>query len=347
MSKKSLLKVIKKRKLTKDSVEISFEIEKNLEKNFSFKPGQYLTLEKEIDGELIKRSYSICSSPDEINLKTGIKTVKNGKFSNYAVKDLKVGDKIMVSHPQGKFLLKKNLESKNIFFLAAGSGITPILSMIKSLLQRDYMSKVLLVYGNKSEKTKMFAVELHDLADKYDNFILIDIYSKEKIKNKLNGRINGEILNHILKEKYSEVNFEEFYICGPNEMNLNCKEFIAENYISNDNIYTELFFNKKINKSSEIEKEVFFEITLDNEKYNFKSKSKKNILDELLANGVDAPYSCRNGICSSCVCKVIKGEVIMSENQVLSKDEVEDGLILSCQSLPKSKKIILNFDDVY
>ena len=154
MSKKSLLKVIKKRKLTKDSVEISFEIEKNLEKKFSFKPGQYLTLEKEINGELIKRSYSICSSPNEINLKTGIKIVKNGKFSNYAVKHLKVGDRVMVSHPQGKFLLKKDLESKNIFFLAAGSGITPILSMIKPLLQSDYMNKVLLVTEIKVKKLK-------------------------------------------------------------------------------------------------------------------------------------------------------------------------------------------------
>ena len=343
MSNFDELKILSIYKNTLDSVIISFEIPKNLKKFFSFEAGQYVTLEKEINNEIVRRSYSICSSPDEPLLKIGIKKVKGGLFSTYANEHLKNEDYIRVSSPKGKFLYKKTFNN-SIIAIAAGSGITPIMSIIKTVLNNNKSNKIHLIYINKSPNKTMFYEHLKSLELKYKKrFIISWYFTERKLKNSYKGRINESDIVKIIPNLYSN---NLYFICGPGKMNDFCSKVLIKNNVAPDQIFTELFENKSYEKIAPSIKEGKMEVLYDNSLNKINFKSPETLLDSILKNNIDVPYSCQGGICSSCVARLKKGDIEMKTNQILTDEEIKEGLILTCQSVPKSKNIIIDFDDV-
>jgi len=343
MSNFDELKILSIDKDTLDSVIISFEMPKSLRSFFFFEPGQYVTLEKEINNEIVRRPYSICSSPDEPVLKIGIKKVKGGVFSTYANKNLKTGDYMRVSSPEGKFLYKKSFNN-SIIAIAAGSGITPIISIIKTILNNNKSNKIHLIYINKSPNKTMFYELLKSLELKYKKrFIISWYFTERKIKNSYEGRINESDIVKTISNLYSN---NLYFICGPEKMNDLCSNVLMKNNVAPNQIFTELFKNKNYEKIESSINEGQMEILYDNSLNKINFKSSETLLDSILNNNIDVPYSCQGGVCSSCIARLKKGEIEMKTNQILTDEEIKEGLILTCQSVPKSKNIIIDFDDV-
>ena len=343
------IKEIKKE--TQDAVSVLFDIPENLKADFKFIPGQYITIQKKIDETVLRRAYSICSSPNSNELRVAIKEVKNGTFSVYANKVLKAGDKIEVSTPEGRFVLKTDpSNTKNYLAFVAGSGITPVLSMIKSVLETEKESKFILVYGNKSVDQTIFKKTLDDLEKEYANqFEVHYVFSQKVNDNSFFGRIDLKVIDKILNEKHSEIKFDDYFLCGPEEMIDLVKGDLIDKGIDTNLIKFELF------SSPEKEKEATNEdlsgnsnitILLDDEETAFEMRQDEIILDVALSKGLDAPYSCQGGICSSCLAKVTEGKAIMEKNSILSDEEVKEGLIITCQAHPVTSSIKIDYDDV-
>jgi ring-1,2-phenylacetyl-CoA epoxidase subunit PaaE len=337
-------------KETKNAVSVNFEVPENLQDEFNFIPGQYLTLQKELGGHLLRRAYSICSSINSKDLKVAIKEVNKGAFSQYANNELSIGDTIDVAAPEGKFILNTSKNNnKNYLAFVAGSGITPVLSMIKSVLEIEDKSKFVLVYGNKSSELTIFKNEIDKLANKYENQFEVHYVFSQKISDKASfGRINLKVINDILKHKYNQVSFDEYFLCGPEDMIDLVKETLLKNGIKSDLIKFELFTISSNKKEVNTELSGNSEITilLDDEEITFDMRKDELILNAALAHDLDAPYSCQGGICSSCLARIIEGEVVMDNNTILDTEEIEEGLILTCQAHPISSTIKIDYDDV-
>jgi len=335
--------------VTSKSVAIGFNIPKELTSEFSFKAGQYITLMCEIDGTEVRRDYSICSAPNSGKLKVAVKEVEHGTFSKYANNKLKVGDVLEVASPNGRFVFEPNADSKNIALFAAGSGITPILSIIKCALE-EAENQVILVYGNKSTADAMFLSELTDLKSTYpERFHLQLVFSQEDAENAVFGRIEKSTVNFALKNKFKDVDPERFYLCGPEPMIYSVKDILMENDVAEADIFFELFqVSKAENESSdEIPKgHTHVTVMLDDETFSFEMSQEKSILDAALEEDIDAPYSCQGGICSSCLARLTEGEATMRQNNILTDGELEEGLILTCQAHPTTPKIVVDYDDV-
>ncbi|WP_298878280.1 ferredoxin--NADP reductase [uncultured Polaribacter sp.] len=332
---------------TADAVSLIFDIPGNLKSNFAFHSGQYLTLKKTINGKEVRRAYSICSSPTDNYLKVAIKAVENGTFSTYATSELKAGNFIEISEPEGKFILEPS-SNKNYIAFAAGSGITPILSMIKDVLTNETTSTFNLIYGNKTVNDIIFKTELDALKEaNSDRFNLHYVCSREKLEDSLFGRIDKENTNFYLSN-YKNTTFEAAYLCGPEEMIKVVSDTLLENGFSNENIHFELFTASIDEEATSNIKEGTTEITvlLDDEETTFTMNQTDDILAASLRNDLDAPYSCQGGVCSSCMCKVTEGKAVMVKNSILSEDEIDEGLILACQAYPTTPKITIDFDDV-
>lgn len=333
---------------TANAVSVVFNIPENLKSDFKFTAGQYITLQKEINDEEVRRAYSICSTSKSGEIRVAIKAVENGTFSVYAASELKAGDEIEISIPEGRFLLNPEA-NKNYIAFAAGSGITPILSMIKTVLENEPSSKFTLVYGNKTTDDTIFYNELNSLKESYpDQFKLHYIFSREDVKNQSRGRIDTSVTNYFVKNMYKETSFDGAFLCGPEEMIQEVSKTLESNNIAKENIHFELF-TASIDKEAASEvKEGTSEITvlLDDEKTTFTMQQTDDILAASLRNDIDAPYSCQGGVCSSCMCKVTEGKAVMVKNSILSESEVEEGLILACQAYPTTAKITIDFDDV-
>lgn len=342
------------RKETEECVSICFDIPPELEKEFSYKHGQNITIKKSINGEEIRRSYSICSSPHEHELRVAVKRVDNGAFSTFANEQLKVGDMLEVLSPTGSFFTELNSSNrKEYVFFAAGSGITPILSIIKTILITEPESAVTLVYGNKTVSSIIFKEQLEALKDKYFQRIrTFFILSREKAESDFNnGRIDSNKCNQ-LSALISYKKVDEFFICGPEKMIFEVKEFLEKNGIDKSHIHFELFTtparkiivvdthtNKKLNEGSNIT------VKLDGRSFNFILDQNSNcILDAALAQGADLPYACKGGVCTTCKAKLTEGQVKMEVNYGLEPEEVEAGFILTCQSHPRSKRVVVDFD---
>lgn len=347
--KKLIVKEIKIE--TEKAVSIVFDIPQELSEEFKFIPGQYITVRITLEGKEVRRSYSICSSPESGELRVAVKEVKNGLFSNYATQQLKEGDTLEVSPPEGKFILQTaTSHQRNYAAFAAGSGITPIMSMIKSVLFKETHSTFVLVYGNKSAEDTIFKSEIDELLAKYpERFFATYVFSQKLIDGAILGRIEKSIVNLILKNKFKHLSFDGFYLCGPEEMVEIVTNTIKENDYPASKIHFELFTStytsgaitaKNLDGNTEIT------VLLDDEETTFEMSKKKMILTAALDEGLDAPYSCQGGICSSCLAKVTEGKAIMDKNTILSEDEIEDGLILTCQAHPVTEKITIDFDDV-
>jgi ring-1,2-phenylacetyl-CoA epoxidase subunit PaaE len=338
-------------KETPSAVSISFEIPNNLKDTFNFKAGQYITIKKELAGEELRRAYSICSTPKSNEFKIVVKAVDNGNFSVFATTILKKGDVLEVSAPEGKFILEPQIQNKKHYLtIAAGSGITPIFSIIKTALEQEPNSTATLIYGNKTFSETIFKNQIDALKELYLNrFNVVYLLSREQQANTIFGRIDEGNLNFLLKNTFKNTSFDAEYLCGPEEMILTAKKVLTNlNYAENTIAY-ELFSTPLTNDNSisnSFEGSCNVTVILDDEETSFTMDSKQTVLTAALKNGLDAPYSCQGGICSSCMALVTEGKAIMDKNSILSEAEIADGFILTCQAHPITEKIKIDFDNV-
>ncbi len=341
---------------TPDCVSIAFDVPQNLQTEFLFEQGQNITIKKEIDGEDIRRSYSICSAPFENELRVAVKRVEGGKFSTYANSTLKAGDKLDVMPPTGKFNTKLNTQNaKQYLAFVAGSGITPVISIIKTTLQTEPASSFTLVFGNRGRHSIIFFEELEGLKNKYLNrFNFINILSREKTDAPINsGRIDFNKLTE-LNKLVDYKTTDEFFICGPEEMIFCVKEFLEASGIEQKRIHFELFTAPGQKKTSVVSSESSvvsngpqskITVKLDGRSFDFElGFNGENILDAALKQGADLPFACKGGVCCTCKAKLLQGEVEMDVNWGLEHEEVEQGFILTCQSHPTTQKVVVDFD---
>lgn len=345
-----LLKIKTIKRLTADSVQITFDVPTELHEDFSFLPGQFITLD--IDGE--RRDYSICESPLNKEWSIGVKAMPNGKISSYLVNELKVGDELKVSTPKGRFSIpSKPNEKRTLIAFTAGSGITPIMSMAEFTLQTEQWVNFHIFFVNKYSNSVMFKDKLAELKDKYgDNLIVHHFYTQEEQENFIfNGRIDEKKFDLILNQLIDINEVDEAMVCGPEEMIFMLAKKINQAGIVEKHIHFELFttaikadevFEKKADEVNEVN----VKVTLDGEEIEFVWNRDKNLIDAMLDHDIDAPYSCKGGVCSSCMCKVTEGEVNIGENFVLTDSDYEDGMTLACISRPKTPTLAIDFDDV-
>ena len=344
------------RRETNDCVSIAFEIPDTLKNSFQFLQGQYITLKTKIGGEEVRRSYSICSSPLDDELRVAVKKVPQGVFSTYANEILKAGDQLDVMPPIGKFFTPLLPEQKkNYVGFAAGSGITPLLSIIKTTLQTEQESTFTLVYGNRNRHSIIFRETLEALKNKYmDRFRLIHILSRETTDTPLNsGRIDTDKCLVLCDKTIDLQQTDEFFLCGPEEMIFAVKNVLEQQHVPTQKIHFELFttagqqHKKNHQQEEDIDKgpKSKITVTLDGISFDFELSQKGDaILDAALKHGADLPYACKGGVCCTCRAKLIEGEVDMEVNYGLEPDEIEQGFILTCQSHPKSEKVVVDFD---
>ena len=346
------LKIKSIEKVTEHAVAISFEIPEPLKANFAFNAGQYITLKTTINGEDIRRDYSICASKNSGDLTVAVKSVDGGTFSVYANTELKVGDTIEVAEPNGRFVFEPNeAKTRTVAAFAAGSGITPILGIAKTLLEEEPFSNFILVYGNKSSKDTMFFTDLVEMQAKYGNrFHVHFIYSQSREEGALLGRIEKSTVNLMVKNKYQGVNIESFYLCGPEAMIHTVKDTLVENGIKEKAIFFELFTAPVVaeneNSVEDLSGNTKIKVLVDDEEFEFEMSKEQSILEATLKQDIDAPYSCQGGICSSCIARLTEGEAKMRQNNILTDNEVAEGLVLTCQAHPTSATIVVDYDDV-
>jgi len=344
--KKLVIKEIKRE--TSAAVSILFNVPEEFKSHYTFIAGQYVNLRLTLDGKEIRRAYSICSSPDSGELRIAVKAVQNGNFSQFANTKLKVGDVLEVGKPEGKFTFEpESHQLKNYVAFVAGSGITPVIAILKSVLKGEPQSSFVLVYGNKSPEETIFHQELHDLQSKYTGRLFVH-YVFSQAKGELFGRIDKSVVNFVLNNKHKELEFDKFYLCGPEEMINTVSKVLKEHNITDSAIKFELFSSSSVEnlEASSHEGHTKITMTVDDDETTFEMSQKQTILEAALKQGIDAPYSCQGGICSSCLARVKSGTAEMKKNSILTDKEVADGLILTCQAFPTSAEIVVDFDDV-
>lgn len=342
------------RRQTPDAVAITFAIPKELEEVFAFLPGQYLTLQANIGGNRISRSYSICSRPDEPGREVGVKHIPNGIFSDYAFK-LKVGDSVLVMPPQGRFTARIG-GRHDYLLLAAGSGITPCLAIVKSVLACEPESRIVLVYANRSHASIMFLDDLNALKDRYtDRFTLLHVLDEEEQDiSILNGRVDGEKLTAFAAHGLIEpAGYDAVYICGPEPMTLSALSALERLGVARERIHYEFFMpmaeappvllgaSPAISRPEQSRVEIIYDgirrtILVD--------PATDTILSAATKAGLDLPCSCRSGICCICRSRIITGTATMAENHSLEPWEIAAGFTLACQARPASPRLVLDFD---
>jgi len=334
---------------TPNAVSVAFTVPSELQSAYEFTAGQYINLKLTLDGQEIRRAYSICSSPNSGELRIAIKSVQNGHFSKFANDNLKIGDIIEVGQPEGKFTFEPNAEKqKNYAAFVAGSGITPVMSILKSVLENEPNSTFVLVYGNKSPEETIFHQELHDLQLKYVGRLFVHFVYSNSNSGDLFGRIDKSAVNFILNNKHKEKEFDKFYLCGPEEMINLVSNVLKEHNVAEKDIKFELFSTSTAENTSVGNQSGHTKITImvDDAETTFEMSQKQTVLEAALKQGIDAPYSCQGGICSSCLARITNGSAEMKKNSILTDGEVAEGLILTCQAHPTSAEIYVDFDDV-
>jgi ring-1,2-phenylacetyl-CoA epoxidase subunit PaaE len=337
-------------KETLNSVSIEFDVPNGNQNDYSFKAGQFLTLKADLDGEDVRRSYSICSSPNSGELKVVVKQIPNGKFSTYANTQLKTGDKVEVAKPSGTFFLETTpSNSKKYVLIAAGSGITPVISILKTVLADEPSSSVDLFYGNKSKSQTIFKSELESLKTEHGNRLNLNfIYSEEKGESRFHtGRIEGRKIKKIFKKESPVANVNEVFMCGPQAMTENVQAVLLNKFdFPATQVHFELFTATApvaTKKKSTAGKSVVTAI-LDGKDIQFPVNKNESILEAGLRAGNDIPFSCQGGVCGACKCIVVSGEAEMEMNLALSDDEVDSGYSLACQTKCNSEEVKVSFD---
>lgn len=346
---------VKVKRITRETdscVSIEFDIAEDMWPLFKYKHGQNITIKSPLDD--IRRSYSICTSPLENKLTIAVKSVPNGVFSGYATEKLQPGDELEIMQPTGSFFTELDPnQKKHYIFFAAGSGITPVMSIIKSILVVEKESTVALVYGNKNVQSIIFKETLEGLKDKYlERLSVIYILSREQTESEINsGRIDEEKCRQLAPLLHYE-KADDFFICGPEAMIFTVKDFLTGQGITSEKIHFELFTTpsskpteQKIITKKQSKEESQVTVTLDGRTYEFGVKYHGDtILDSGLNLGINLPYSCKAGVCCTCRAKVLEGAVEMDSNYALEDDEVAQGYVLTCQSHPRTEKVVVDYD---
>lgn len=344
------------RRETADCVSISFFVPDELKPTFVFKQGQTLTLRTHIDGREVRRSYSICSSPLDNELRIAVKQVEDGIFSTHANTTLQPGHEIEVMPPMGKFYTELlPTQKKNYVAFAAGSGITPIISIIKTTLLTEAHSSFTLIFGNRNRQSIIFKEALEALKNKFiGRLSIIHILSREKMDSPINfGRIDAEKCRTIFSKSIDPNTVDAFFLCGPEEMIFTVKDFLEARNIPANNIHFELFNAGAITRSRAQQAKPYnaaettsnITITLDGSSFDFNLRfNGESILDAAMQQGADLPFACKGGVCCTCRARLIAGEVDMDVNYGLEPEEIEQGFILTCQAHPRTEKVIIDFD---
>jgi len=321
---------------------------------FAFTQGQYLTFKQDFDGTELRRNYSICAGLDDGELKVGIKRVDGGAFSTYANTELKVGDTLHAMPPQGKFFTAIEPDvAKNYLGFAGGSGITPVLSILKTVLKREPNSTFTLVYANRAVNTIMFREELEDLKNRYmGRLTIIHILESGQDMELFEGRVDQAKCDALFKHWIQIDNIDTAFICGPEPMMLAIAEALKTNGLGDDQIKFELFSEsqqgrlakQEMAKRSEGQSGTEVTVIIDGARRSFTMQKGQSVLEAALENGQEAPFSCKAGVCSTCMGKVLEGEVEMISNHALEDYEVERGYVLTCQSYPLSDSLTIDYD---
>lgn len=344
------------------AVAITLAIPEAERERFAFEPGQFLTLRATINGQDVRRSYSISSPRSRLakagELEVGIRPVEGGLFSNWAATSVKAGDTIQVMPPDGRFTVKKRRAIHRVGF-AAGSGITPILSIAATTLEEQPESKFTLVYGNRRMSTVMFNEALQDLKDRYrDRLTLIHVLSRQAQEvDLLQGRIDGDKVREIIKALLPVGSMDEVFICGPDAMITATETALVEAGVPADRVRTERFTvglpegAKPVGAataaaaSAQAAKDIALTVVLDGKEHEIAIGPDEHVLDAALNAGLDLPFSCKAGVCCTCRAKVLEGSVVMDKNYTLEAPEVEQGFVLSCQARATTKRLLVSFDE--
>jgi len=350
------LAVADHRRETGDAVSLTFAIPDQLQDDYRFSPGQYLTLRTTMDGEEVRRSYSICSGLDDGELRIAVKKVDGGAFSSWAADELKCGDEIDVMTPTGRFGIAPAPEAARIHVgFAAGSGITPVLSIIKGVLAREPNSRFFLFYGNRSTESMLFREALEQLKDQFIERLSVFhvISGEEQDIPILYGRLDGEKVRVLLRSLVPAAMIDHVFICGPTGMSDEIEATCREIGISEDRIHIERFVSGLGGKPRPkavvppgAPPKAFVALVIDGKRREVPVAEGEAILDAALRAGVDLPFACKGGMCSTCRARLVEGEAKMDVNYSLEPWELEKGFILTCQAKPVTKRIVVDYDHV-
>jgi ring-1,2-phenylacetyl-CoA epoxidase subunit PaaE len=345
-------------RITEDAVAISFAVPDELRDEYAYQPGQHLTVRCRLAGDDVRRNYSICSPATADTLRIGVKRLAGGAFSTYAFEQLRPGDTLDVMTPSGRFTVPLAAEqARNYCAIAAGSGITPILSILATALDVEPQSRVTLIYGNRTSRSVMFLEELEDLKDRHlGRFQLLHVLSREHQEAELlNGRIDDAKLKVLLDTLIPPETIDEWFLCGPAEMIDSAREALLERGVDAARIHRELFHAGPVAPRPAEAAQLAagaagigaaeISILLDGRTSTFPlAPGAEPILDAALAVRPDAPYACKNGMCGTCRARVVEGTVEMDHNYALEDDELAAGFVLACQAHPASDRVTLDFD---
>ena len=344
------------RQETADAVSLTFAIPDELANDYAFAPGQYLTLRATMDGEEVRRSYSICSGPDDGELRIAVKKVDGGAFSSWAADELKAGDQLDVMTPTGRFGVAPAPEDARIYVgVAAGSGITPILSLVKGVLAREPKSRFFLFYGNRSTEGVMFLEALEELKDRFlQHFSLFHVISGEEQDIPiLHGRLDGEKVRVLLRSLVPASTVDHVFICGPTGMSDEIEATCRDIGIAADRIHVERFVSglggkprPKKGIAPGAPPKAIASLVIDGKRREVPVAEGEAILDAALRAGMDLPFACKGGMCSTCRAKLVEGEAEMDVNYSLEPWELKAGFVLTCQAKPVSERVVVDYDHV-
>ncbi|WP_418130849.1 1,2-phenylacetyl-CoA epoxidase subunit PaaE [Variovorax sp. 375MFSha3.1] len=344
---------------THEAVIVSFEVPTDLQEVFGFTQGQYLTLRHDIDGQDLRRSYSICAGLDDGELRVGVRKVRGGVFSNWINASLKPGDTIQVMAPQGRFFVPIEPGSaRHHVGIAGGSGITPILSIMKTVLAREPHSRFTLIYGNRQLQSTMFKEEIEDLKNRYmTRLVLQHVFSDEHTDSPLGfGVMNREKIGEFLASVVPAADIDHVYVCGPFQMNDEAEAALLAAGVPEDRIHIERF-GVALPSATQVgavvheaqpgdAKQARIVIVRDGLQREITfTEGQPSILDAASAAGLEVPFSCTSGVCGTCRAKCVDGEVRMERNFALDKNEVAAGFVLTCQAHPLTERVTLSFDE--
>jgi ring-1,2-phenylacetyl-CoA epoxidase subunit PaaE len=344
------------RRESSDAVSLTFAIPRELAGDYHFAPGQYLTLRTTMDGEEVRRSYSICSGPDDGELRIAVKKVDGGAFSSWAADELKAGDELDVMTPTGRFGIIHAPDAARVYVgFAAGSGITPILSIVKGVLAREPNSRFFLFYGNRSTGGMLFREALEELKDRFMQRLSVFhvISGEEQDIPILHGRLDGEKVRVLLRSLVPAASVDHVFICGPIGMSEDIEATCREVGIANDRIHVERFvseFGGKPRPKAVVPitapPKAMASLIIDGKRRDVPVAEDESILDAALRAGMDLPFACKGGMCSTCRAKLVEGGARMEVNYSLEPWELNAGFILTCQARPVSDKVVVDYDHI-
>jgi ring-1,2-phenylacetyl-CoA epoxidase subunit PaaE len=351
------LKIAEVRRETPDAVSIRFEIPDQLRQAFAFKAGQHLTLRADLDGEDVRRNYSVCVAPSEDEIRIAIKQMTPGRFSAWANANLRPGSEIEVLPPMGRFVAPE-IASETPYYvaLAGGSGITPVISILKTVLESQPAARFVLLYGNRSTASVMFLEELAGLKNRYMDRLEVYHFLEDEAEEieLFNGRLDREKCEAVFDSLVDVSAADAFFICGPGPMMDAAEAALLARGVPPDRILIERFTSSVLSAEQLAVREALQQkaagtellVTLDGRRSRISfDPSKGSILDCVQAAGLPAPYACKGGVCTTCRAKILEGQVTMTKNYGLNEEEVADGYVLTCQSVPVSDHVSLSNDE--